>query len=44
MNMRKVNNLRMAEQFFGWFENQPEMTGFEAKVYFYLFKWAGYRE
>lgn len=44
MNMRKHNNLVMAEQFFLWFERNPHITVLETKVYYYLFKWAGYRE
>ena len=42
--MRKHNNLKMAEQFFDLHQAGRHMTWFEARMYYYLFKWAGYRE
>lgn len=44
MNMRKENNLKMAEVLFCWYQSDPSVAGFEARMYFYLFKWAGYTE
>lgn len=44
MNMSKQKNLKVAEEFFQSFQDEPSWESLEAWSYYYLFKWAGYRE